>query len=325
MLNNFSYIRPKTLKNAVKELSAKGAGLHAGGTDILGCLRDHVFDIRKMVSISGLKDLEGIKGLADGGMRIGALTTIGQVAGDGAVKERYAALAQAAVDVASPQLRNQGTVGGNLCQKPRCWYYRGEFNCLRKGGEKCFAVMGENQYHCILGGGPCFIVHPSDLAPALIALDATVHVAGKRGTRSIPLEKFYVLPITDVRRETVLAEGEIVVEVILPAARTITSSYRKVRARAAWDFALAGVALAMRFDKGAVAEAHVVLSGAAPIPWRSKTAEAALIGKKPDIATAAAAAEAALKEVSPLAKNGYKVPLFRALIEDQIKAMAQRA
>lgn len=324
MLNNFSYIRPKTLKEAVKELSAKGAGLHAGGTDMLGCLRDHVFDIRKMVSISGLKELEGIKGVADGKMRIGAMTTISQVAGDGAIKEHYAALAQAAADVASPQLRNQGTLGGNLCQKPRCWYYRGEFNCLRKGGEQCFAVMGENQYHCILGGGPCFIVHPSDLAPALIALGAIVHIAGKRGTRAVPLEKFYVLPSTDIRRETVLAEGEIVTEVILPAARNVASSYRKVRARAAWDFALAGVALAMRFDKGLVAEARVVLSGAAPVPWRSQKAEAALVGRKLDPAAAAAAAEAALKDAQPLAKNGYKVPLFRALIEDQLIAMAPK-
>jgi xanthine dehydrogenase YagS FAD-binding subunit len=185
--------------------------------------------------------------------------------------------------------------------------------------------MGENQYHCILGGGPCFIVHPSDLAPALIALDATVHVAGKRGTTAVPLEKFFVLPITDVRRETVLAEGEIVTEVILPAISTIKSSYRKVRARAAWDFALADVALAMRFDKGAVSEARVALSGAASVPWRSKTAEAALIGKKPDPATAAVAAAAVLKEARPLAKNEYKVPLFHALIEDQINAMTPRA
>ena len=324
MLNNFSYIRPKTLKDAVKELSAKDAGLHAGGTDILGCLRDHVFDIRKMVSISGLKELEGVKGISDGGMRIGAMTTIAHVAGDSAITERYAALAQAAAEVASPQLRNQGTVGGNLCQKPRCWYYRGEFNCLRKGGEKCFAVMGENQYHCILGGGPCFIVHPSDLAPAMIALDAIVHVAGKRETRSVPLEKFYVLPVTDVHRETVLADGEIVTEVILPAAGTITSSYRKARARAAWDFALAGVALAMRFDKGVVSDARVVLSGAAPVPWRSKKAEAVLVGRKLDPAAAAAAAEAALKDAQPLAKNGYKVPMFRALIEDQLNGMVRK-
>ena len=169
MLSNFSYIRPKTLKEASKQLAAEGARLYAGGTDLLGCLRDHVFEINKMVSISGLKELKGINKTADGGIRIGALTTISEVAENPLVNSQYRALAQAAREVASPQLRNQGTIGGNICQKPRCWYYRGDFHCLRKGGEKCFAVAGENQYHCILGGGPCFIVHPSDTAPALVA------------------------------------------------------------------------------------------------------------------------------------------------------------
>jgi xanthine dehydrogenase YagS FAD-binding subunit len=325
MLINFSYIRPKSLKEAVKALASGGAGLHAGGTDLLGCLRDHVFDIKKMVSISGLKELEGIRETADGGLRIGALTTITHVVESAVVKERYAGLAQAAEVVASPQLRNQGTVGGNLCQKPRCWYYRGEFNCLRKGGEKCFAVMGENQYHCILGGGPCFIVHPSDTAPALVAHDASVRIVGPNGTRTVAVEKFHVLPGVDARRETVLGPGEIVTEIVLPPSRGTRSSYRKVRDRAAWDFAVAGLALAMRFDKGAVAEARVVLSGAAPIPWRSEEAEQALIGQKVDGTVASKAAEAALKDAQPLGKNGYKVPLFRALIEDQIQAMAPGA
>jgi xanthine dehydrogenase YagS FAD-binding subunit len=200
MLTNFSYVRPKSLKEAVKQLSSEGAGLHAGGTDLLGCLRDHVFDIKKMVSISGLKDLRGIKKTADGGLRIGALTTIAEVAEHPIVKENYPALAQGSLEVASPQLRNQGTLGGNLCQKPRCWYYRGEFLCLKKGGERCFAVAGENQYHCIFGGGPCFIVHPSDTAPALVAFEASVRIAGPKGTRTVTAENFHVLPSLDVRR-----------------------------------------------------------------------------------------------------------------------------
>jgi xanthine dehydrogenase YagS FAD-binding subunit len=321
MLTNFSYIRPNSLKEAVKALSSGGAGLHAGGTDLLGCLRDHVFDIKKMVSISGLKELEGISTTGDGGLRLGALTTISRVAESAVVKERYAGLAQAAEAVASPQLRNQGTLGGNLCQKPRCWYYRGEFNCLRKGGEKCFAVSGENQYHCILGGGPCFIVHPSDTAPALVALEASVRIVGPKGTRIVPVESFHVLPAVDARRETVLGPGEIVTEIILPPARGVRTSYRKVRDRAAWDFALAGVALALQLSGGVVTKARVVLSGAAPIPWRSTEAEQALIGQKVDGTVASKAAEAALKAARPLAKNGYKVPLFRALIEDQLIAM----
>jgi len=282
MLTNFSYIRPKSLKEAMKNLSAQGAGLHAGGTDLLGCLRDHVFEIKKLVSISGLKELKGINEIPGNGFRVGALTTITEVAENPMVNKHFAALAQAAREVASPQLRNQGTIGGNLCQKPRCWYYRGEFYCLRKGGNMCFAVAGENQYHCIMGGGPCFIVHPSDIAPALVALDASVRVTGPKGSRSVPVEKFYVLPSEDVRRETVLRPGEIVTEILLPTASGTHSSYRKVRTRASWDFALAGIALVLRFNGDVVANARAVLSGAAPIPWRSREIEVAITGKNLD-------------------------------------------
>ena len=323
MLTNFSYVRPKNLKEAIKQLSSPGAGLHAGGTDILGCLRDHVFDIKKLVSISGLKELKGITKTSDGGLRIGALTTITAVAEHPAVNEHYAALAQAAREVASPQLRNQGTMGGNLCQKPRCWYYRGEFNCLRKGGETCFAVAGENQYHCILGGGPCFIVHPSDTAPALVVFDASVRITGPKGSRTVSVEKFHVLPRTDVRRETVLGPGEIVTEIVLPPSRGLRSSYRKVRARASWDFALAGIALALRFKDGVVADARAVLSGAAPVPWRSREIEAAITGKKLDADVITKAAEAAMKNAQPLKENEYKVPLFRGMIEEELAAIGK--
>jgi xanthine dehydrogenase YagS FAD-binding subunit len=321
MLTNFSYIRPRSLKEAVKQLSSEGAGLSAGGTDLLGCLRDHVFDIKKMVSISGLKDLRGIKKSADGGLRIGALTTIAEVAENPFVKENYRALAQSALEVASPQLRNQGTIGGNLCQKPRCWYYRGEFHCLRKGGQKCFAVTGENQYHCILGGGPCFIVHPSDTAPALVAFEASARIVGPRGTRAVTVENFHVLPRIDVRRETVLGPGEIVTEIMLPAAQGLRSSYRKVRARASWDFALAGMALALQFNNGVVAKARVVLGAAAPVPWRSKEVENVIIGNQLDADIIAKAAEAAIRHAQPLQYNDYKIPLFRGMIEEELLAI----
>ncbi len=321
MLSNFSYIRPKTLKEASKQLAAKGARLHAGGTDLLGCLRDHVFEINKMVSINGLKELKGIKKTADGGIRIGALTTISEVSEDPVVISQYRALAQAAREVASPQLRNQGTIGGNICQKPRCWYYRGDFHCLRKGGEKCFAVSGENQYHCILGGGPCFIVHPSDTAPALVAFEASVRIAGPKGTRTVAAGKFHVLPGVDVHRETVLETGEIVTEILLPPSQGMKSSYRKVRARASWDFALAGLALAIKFNNDVVAGARAVLSGAAPIPWRSREIENAIVGHRLDESIAAKAAEAAMMSAQPLAQNDYKIPLFRGMIEEEILAL----
>jgi xanthine dehydrogenase YagS FAD-binding subunit len=226
--------------------------------------------------------------------------------------------------VASPQLRNQGTLGGNLCQKPRCWYYRGEFHCLRKGGDTCFAANGENQYHCLFGGESCFIVHPSDTAPALVALGAALRIVGPGGTRTVPVEAFHVLPSVDYRRETVLKPGEIVAEVVLPApAPGLRSTYRKVRARASWDFALVGAAFALRLAGDVVREARVAFSGVAPVPWRAKAVEAALNGKRLNAATIGHAAAAAVKGAEPLAHNGYKVPLLRGLVEERLEAIAR--
>jgi xanthine dehydrogenase YagS FAD-binding subunit len=219
--------------------------------------------------------------------------------------------------VASPQLRNQGTIGGNLCQRPRCWYFRGDYDCARKGGDVCYAVDGENRYHCIFGGGRCQIVHPSDTAPALIALDASVRVAGPKGTRVVPLEKFFVLPADDVTKETVLERGEIVTEVLLPPADpAMRSSYRKVRARGSWDFAMAGLAVALTKKGDRVERVRAVLSGVAPIPWRSAGIERALVGQRLETRTIARAAEAAVAGAEPLAQNAYKVALVRGVVEE---------
>ncbi len=324
LMPNFSYVQPKTLADAIKHLSSDGARLHAGGTDLLGCLRDDIFPAKKLVSMSQLKDLRGIRQTKDGGLRIGALSTLTEVADNKLTLERYPALAKGAMEAASPQLRNQGTIGGNICQKPRCWYYRGEFHCLRKGGDRCYAYQGENQFHCIFGsGGICFIVHPSDTAPALVAYEATALVAGPKGTRRVPLAKFHVLPAEDVKKETVLRPNEIVTEILLPPpVQGLRSSYRKVRARQSWDFALAGVALALKFNGDRVEKARVVLSGAAPIPWRSKEVEEAVTGKRLDADTIARAAEAAVKNAEPLDQNGYKIPLFRGVLEEELAAIA---
>ena len=166
MMPDFAYVSANSLKDAIKQLSSPGAKIHAGGTDLLSCLRDDIFPVEKIVSLSRLDGLRGISEAPDGGIRIGALTTIAEVASHPLVKDRYPALAQAASAVGSPQLRNQGTIGGNLCQKPRCWYYRGEFRCLRKGGDQCFAMNGQNQFHAIMGSDDlCCFVHPSDTAP----------------------------------------------------------------------------------------------------------------------------------------------------------------
>jgi xanthine dehydrogenase YagS FAD-binding subunit len=319
MLPNFRYVKAESVKEAVKHLADQGARVHAGGTDLLGCLHDHVFGAEKIVSISGIKALQGISQTPDGGVRIGALATITEVLENPLIKRLYPGLAQGAAEVASPQLRNQGTLGGNLCQKPRCWYYRGDFHCLRKGGEQCYALGGENQFHCIFGGETCYIVHPSDTAPCLVALEASVKTHGPDGSRTIPVEAFHMPPDKDPRRETVLEPGEIVTEIVIPPPLPgLRSSYRKVRARRAWDFALAGMAVAVQVEEGVVRHARAVFSGVAPVPWRSREVEEILIGKKLDKETAVKAAEAAVKGAEPMEKNGYKVPLLRAVVEEEL-------
>jgi xanthine dehydrogenase YagS FAD-binding subunit len=327
MFPSFDYVQPQSLQAAITHLSDPGSVVHAGGTDLLGCLREHIFAVKKLVSISAVKELHGISEAADGGLRIGVLTTLREVAEDPLVRRRISGLAQAAAEVASPQLRNQGTIGGNICQKPRCWYYRGDFNCLRKGGITCFAADGENQFHCIFGGGgTCFIVHPSDMSPCLVALNATARVAGPKGVHDVSLEKFHVLPEVDVRRETVLEPQEIVTEIrIPPPAAGTRSTYRKVRARRSWDFALAGVALALRFDGRRVVDGRVVFSGAAPVPWRSAEVEQAILGKELNSSVIAAAVKAAVAGTEPLEKNGYKLPLFQGVIEEELARMSASA
>lgn len=325
MLPNFSYVRVKSLQEAVKISQAGGTHILAGGTDLLACLRNQVFPADRLVSISRLTDLKGISLTADGGLRIGALTTITEVAESPVIEELFPGLARAASEVGTPALRNRGTIGGNLCQKPRCWHYRGEFHCLRKGGDKCYALGGENQYHGIFGSDDqCCIVHPSDTAPMLMALGASVRVTGLRGNRNVPIEKFFVLPKDDVHKETVLGKGEIVTEVLVPKPPTgLRTSYRKVRVRQAWDFALAGLALALVFRGDKVEHGSAVLSGAAPIPWRSKAVERAVVGRKLDAETAERAAEATVKDAQPLEHNEYKIPLFRAIVEEELTKLAR--
>jgi xanthine dehydrogenase YagS FAD-binding subunit len=324
LLPSFTYVKAESVKEAIAQLSSKASWVHAGGTDLLGCLRDDIFHADKLVSISQLKTLRGISRTKEGGLQIKALTSMTEVANNKMIKERYSALAQAASEVGSPQLRNQGTIGGNICQKPRCWYYRGDFHCLRKGGDTCYAYNGENQFHCIFGGHLCYIVHPSDTAPALVAFEGMARVAGPEGARLVPLAKFHVSPSVNVQKETILKPNEIVTEILLPpSTKGLRSSYRKVRARGSWDFALAGVALALQFDGDKVIKARVVLSGAAPIPWRSKEAEEVITGKHLDVETAAQAASAAIKNAEPLRQNGYKIPLFRAILEEEFLAIAK--
>ncbi len=322
MMKNFAYVRAGSVDEAIKALGSKGARLHAGGTDLLGCMHDEVFQVDKVVSIGRIKELKGIAAKPDGGVKIGALTTIAEVAANAAIAGKYTVLANAAAEVGSPQLREQGTIGGNLCQRPRCWYFRGDFHCARKGGDTCYAVEGENQYHAVFSSGPCFFVHPSDTAVALAALQAQLTIAGPSGGRSVKIENFFVSPDKEITKENVLAQDEIITEIHLPPlGGKVRSSYRKIRSRRAWDFALVSVAAVLRFDNEKVTSARIVLGGVAGYPWRVGAAEKLILGKKPDAATAAAAGQAAMQGANPMRDNAYKVEMVRGAVEETILSL----
>jgi len=319
MLPTFSYVKPTTIGQALRELSSPGARVHAGGTDLLGCLRDRVLTATKLVSLNGLSELRGAVELPNGGLRIGALTTLAELAAHPLVQGRYQALAAAAGAAASPQLRNQGTIGGNLCQRPRCWYYRGDFACARKGGDTCYAKEGENQLHAIFGGDVCVMVHPSDTAPALMALDASVQLIGPGGTRTVGLGAFFVPPSKDHTRETVVEPGEFVADVLIPPPPAgAVSTYRKLRSRGAWDFALVGAAVVVGLRGKKVEHARIVLSGVAPVPWRVAAAERELVGHELSDSVIERAAQRASADASPLSGNSYKVALVRGAVAEAL-------
>ncbi|MBW7932924.1 MAG: FAD binding domain-containing protein [Gemmatimonadaceae bacterium] len=322
MLPRFTHVQPTTIGQALRELAAPGARVMAGGTDLLGVLHDRVATADKVVSLSALTELRGVTVQADGGLRIGPLTTLAEIAKDATIRERFAALAAAAAAAASPQLRNQGTIGGNLCQRPRCWYFRGDFPCARKGGDTCFAKEGENQLHAIFGGDVCVMVHPSDTAPALMSLDAKVRLASARGTRTLTLDEFFVLPAKDHTRETVVAADEIVTDILLPPPpKGAAGAYRKIRARGAWDFAITGAAATLGFDGSRVAHARIVLSGVAPVPWRVPAAEKVLVGHSLSETRIEQAAKAASAGASPLSGNAYKVALVQGAVLEALSGV----
>jgi xanthine dehydrogenase YagS FAD-binding subunit len=299
------------------------AAIIAGGTDLLDMLKSGVSEANVVVD---LKSVPGLAGIVPekGGLRIGAMTRIVGLAGDPTVARDYPGLKQAALSLATPQLRNVGTVGGNLCQRPRCWYFRDpQVVCRKKGGFNCFAYQGRNKYHGIFGGSGCYIVYPSDLAPMLISLGATATIATPRGDKTIALEAFYAGPDVDVTRENVLAKGQLLKSVWLPGPKPgLKSAYVKLEERGTWDFALVSAAVAGVVRGGTLAEISVVMGGVAPVPWRLKKAEDGLRGKAATEAVIREAADAALKDASPLKENGYKTDLVYAALKEAVLAIA---
>jgi xanthine dehydrogenase YagS FAD-binding subunit len=298
----------------------------AGGIDLLDLMKEGLLQPRRIVNLRGIAGLDRIVEQRDGTLRIGALVTIAQVAASPIVRERYAALADAAGSSASPQIRNVATLGGNLLQRPRCWYFRSvRHHCARKGGETCFAFGGENQYHAIFDQNGCAIVHPSTAATALVALDAKVVLVNAEGaSREVALENFYLLPDKDIHRENELKPGEILSTVVLPKLSPgARSLHLKQGEKDSFDWPIADVAVLLDRGAGRVCRrASIVLGAAAPVPHRAKAAEAVLIGKSVRDETARDAAHAALTGAAPLTKNAYKLPIFETLVRRAILAAA---
>lgn len=327
-MKHFKLVQPATFEAAVEQLpfnheAERRPRVLAGGQDLLGELKDHLIETTALVDLKTVPGMDSLE-VTDAGVKIGALVTVATLERSAELRERFPILAEAAEAVASPQIRTRATLGGNLCQRPRCWYYRNEHTvCLKKGGTECFSVDGRNKYSAIFGGGPSHIVHPSDLAPALVALDAVVTVRGRAAEWTSPLADFFTLPTDgDVTRENLLATDEIVTGVEVPAHDGWRSTYVKFRERGTFDWALASVALALRVEGERIVEARLVLGGVAPTPWRCRSTEAMLEGRELSDETFRAAANDALAGAKPLRENGYKVPLAKGLIIRALRRLA---
>jgi len=303
--------------------------MKAGGIDLLDLMKEGLLKPRRIMNLRSLSGLDRIDEDRDGAVRIGALVTLAQLSEHPLIHQRYAALADAARQSASPQIRNVATLGGNLLQRPRCWYFRSTYHhCARKGGATCFAFGGENQYHAVFDHDGCAIVHPSTVATALVALGAKIELAmGRSSNREVLLENFFLLPKVDLHRENNLRAGEILINVTLPhAQRRLRSVHIKQGEKDGFDWPIADVAVVLGLTSDGVCEsASVVLGAAAPIPHRAAAAESALFGKRVDEQVARDAARAALSGAAPLTGNAYKLPIFETLVRRAIVAAAGTA
>jgi xanthine dehydrogenase YagS FAD-binding subunit len=317
----FEYVSPETSQQAVSLLGASWGQTEilAGGTDVLALMKDDVIAPKRLVNIKDVKELRGVSATPQG-LRIGALTTLGQLADDATVTKDYPAFAEALIEAASPQIRNMATIGGNLCQRPRCWYFRSGLGLLPKvESGKDVVAAGDNRYHAILGNdGPAKFVSPSTLAPVLIAYNAKVRLEGPKGKRELPLEKFFITPKTANEREHDLRPNEIVTEIVIPSATGWRVAHYELRQKAAFDWPLAVAAVALKGDAAKAESARVVLGYVAPVPWISSEAEQALAGKAVNEQSAQAAAQAALASAKPLSRNAYKVQLARVALRRAI-------
>jgi xanthine dehydrogenase YagS FAD-binding subunit len=326
-MKSFANANARDVQHAAKlaqEAKAQGrpAVFAGGGSDLLALVKERIVQPDVLIHLKTMKSQDHVTISREGAM-IGGQITLDALAHHPAIRRGYTVLAEAAESVATPQIRNFGTLAGNLCQRPWCWYYRNGFACYKAGGNQCFSINGENQFHAILGGGPSYIVHPSDTAPALVALDAKFHIAGPAGERTVPAADFFVLPRSNAARENVLADDELLVSVSIPALPPGTRSrYHKVLDREAWTHAVVSCAVVLDMDKDVCRSARIVLGGVAPVPWRVPDAERLLAGQSITADLAANVAEAALAGARPLAKNAYKVPLAKSIVARSLQGLA---
>jgi len=317
----FEYAAPTTKEQAVGLLGTSWgqAEILAGGTDLLALMKDDVVHPKRLVSIKEIAELRGVSS-GSKSIRIGALTTLGDLADNLNVIKDYPALAEALHEAASPQIRNMATLGGNLSQRPRCWYFRGGFGLLPKDESgKDLVSEGENRYHAILGNdGAAKFVSPSTIVPVLIAYGASIRMAGPKGVRELPLEKYYVIPRNEGEREHDLKPNEMVAEIVIPGVSGARVGHYEIRQKQAFDWPLAVAAVALKMDGTTVQSARVVMGQVAPVPWLSAEAENALVGKTVTEDTARAAADAAVQNARPLSHNGYKVQLARVAVKRAI-------
>ncbi len=326
----FAHANARDLKQAVTlaeqaHREGQAASFAGGGSDLLALMKERTVAPDVLVSLKTVKGLDRVTTSA-GGMDIGGLITLDALSKHPTVRGRYAVLAEAADGVATPQIRNVGTLAGNVCQRPWCWYFRNGFPCFKNGGRTCFSVTGENQFHAIFGGGPSYIVHPSDTAPALVALDAKFRIVGPSGERLVQAADFFVLPRDNAARENILGPEDVLASVQIPAARPGTrSTYHKILDREAWTHAVVSAAIVLEMDRDECRSARIVLGGVAPIPWRLPEVERLLAGQRitPDLA--AKASDVAVADARPLEKNAYKIPLTKGVVRRTLLELAGRA
>jgi xanthine dehydrogenase YagS FAD-binding subunit len=323
MMRSFELYQPSDLANALTLLErfGKDGWRLAGGQDSLDWFKDRAKHPKAVIDLNGLAELRGIRDTAEG-LEIGALTTIAAVERDPIVNERFPVLARAASRVASPQIRNQGTIGGNVCQDARCWYYRYGLDCYRAGGNKCYAdtPAGVNREHCLFGADRCVAVSPSDTAPALVALDAKMVIVNKGGERMVDAEQFFIGPNVDITRMTVLESGDILKSIRIPNTWAGAKFYfEKVADRNTWDFPLVNVAAVMKVDGGSISDIRIACAGVQCVPKRLTVVEEVVKGSPRNEETAALAGQAASRGATPLNYNHFKIPLLENLVKRAIR------